>query len=265
MSKMTIKDIKELLSNEELTEAQLTELKLDERKGVQKLLKQFEIKKQKLANQLLEHQTRLEFELDLYDKQNLTYIAGIDEVGRGPLAGPVVAASVILPRDMDKLVGINDSKSLSHAKRVEYAKLIKEVAIAYSVIEIDNSVIDKVNILEATKIAMLKSVSELPIKPQHLLIDALNLNTDITQTKIIKGDERSISIAAASIIAKVHRDELMLSYHQLYPEFEFDKNMGYGTKNHLDALQQFGYTPIHRHSFSPVSNATSIYNSRKTK
>ena len=107
MSKMTIKDIKELLSNEELTDAQLSELKLDERKGVQKLLKQFELKKQKLAKQLLEHQTRLEFELDLYDKQNLTYIAGIDEVGRGPLAGPVVAASVILPRDMDKLVGIN--------------------------------------------------------------------------------------------------------------------------------------------------------------
>ena len=265
MSKMTIKDIKEMLSNEELTDVQFIELKRDERKGVQKLLQQFELKKQKLAKQLLEHRTRLEFELDLYAKQNLSYIAGIDEVGRGPLAGPVVAASVILPRDMDDLVGINDSKSLSHAKRVEYAQLIKEIAIAYSIIEIDNSVIDKVNILEATKVAMLKSVSELPIKPQHLLIDALNLNTDIPQTKIIKGDERSISIAAASIIAKVYRDELMLCYHQLYPEFEFDKNMGYGTKNHLNALQQFGYTPIHRQSFSPVSHTTSIYNSRKTK
>ncbi|MBZ6526433.1 ribonuclease HII [Aerococcaceae bacterium DSM 111021] len=266
MSKMTINEIKELLFNEDgMDQNQLTLLKTDERKGVQKLLKQFELKKQKLEKELLDHQNRLQYEVNLYSNPNVTYIAGIDEVGRGPLAGPVVAASVILPQDMDRLVGINDSKTLSHAKRVQYADLIKEVALAYSVVEIDNNGIDKVNILEATKQAMLKSVNELPIKPNHLLIDALTLNTTIPQTEIIKGDERSISIAAASIIAKVHRDELMVKYHDLYPEFQFDKNMGYGTKNHLEALHNYGYTPIHRHSFSPVNNISFAYNSRKTK
>lgn len=259
MKKLAIKEIKELLYNDfTATEDLLTQLEKDERKGVQKLLQSYYLQIKKREKLLLEHQQRLMFEQSLY-QQGITYIAGIDEVGRGPLAGPVVAASVILPSDMDVLIGINDSKTLSHAKRIEYAKLIKEVAVAYSIIELDNNRIDKVNILEATKESMLKSVSSLSINPQHLLIDALRLNTAIPQTEIIKGDQRSISIAAASIIAKVYRDELMIQYHELYPEFEFNKNMGYGTKNHLQALEKYGYTPIHRQSFAPVSQITKVY------
>lgn len=262
MVRKTIKEFSEIIKDSPvLSDENLALMQTDERLGVQKLLASYYRKQEKQAKLLQEHKARQSYELDLFN-QGIEYVAGIDEVGRGPLAGPVVAASVILPKNMDKLVGINDSKTLSHAKRVEYARIIKEEAVAYSIVELDNTVIDKVNILEATKLAMIKSVNNLPIKPNHLLIDALKIDLDIPQTEIVKGDQHSISIAAASIIAKVHRDELMVKYHELYPEFEFNKNMGYGTKAHLEALNNCGVTPIHRHSFSPVPMIPSTY---KTK
>lgn len=263
MSKRTIKEIKTLLEGQHsLAEAELKELSKDERAGVQKLLKQYQIKQEKFQKLLAEHQARCVHENELH-RRGIDYIAGIDEVGRGPLAGPVVCASVILPKNLDIFIGINDSKTLNHQKRLEFAEVIKDHALAYSVVEIDNNFIDKVNILEATKTGMIKSVSELLIKPQYLLIDAMNINLDIPQSAIVKGDQLSISIAAASILAKVHRDELMIRYHDDYPEYDFIHNMGYGTKAHLDGLKNYGYTPIHRHSFSPVRSASFPYKSQQ--
>ncbi|XJS11691.1 ribonuclease HII [Aerococcaceae bacterium WGS1372] len=259
MSKQTIKEIKEFIqSKKNLTEEELNNLKKDPRIGVQKLIHQYHSQQEKLNKLILEHQQRQHYEHELYSR-GFEFIAGLDEVGRGPLAGPVVCASVILPKNMDAFIGINESKSLSHQQRKQFSQIIKENALAYSVIEIDNKLIDKVNILEATKLGMIKSIKKLPIKPQHLLIDALNINCEIPQTAIVKGDQLSISIAAASILAKVHRDELMIQYHEEYPEFDFINNMGYGTKAHLEGLKKFGYTPIHRHSFSPVQNANFPY------
>jgi len=185
------------------------------------------------------------------------YIAGVDEVGRGPLAGPVVAAAVILPKDF-VLLGINDSKKLSEKKRESFFEIIKEQAVAVGIGLIDNFVIDEINILEATKLAMEQAVSEASqnlINTQdasidYLLVDALTLkNVAIRQRNIIKGDENSISIAAASIVAKVTRDRMMLEFHEKYPHYGFDKNKGYGTKAHYEGIANHGICEIHRRSF----------------
>lgn len=188
------------------------------------------------------------YEKDLYSKGS-KYIAGIDEVGRGPLAGPVVAAAVILPEDFD-VIGINDSKKLSEKKRDELFDVIKEKALAYSFGVVDNEVIDEINILEATKKAMKEAVTGLYIEPEHLLIDAVKLaDVDIPQTSIIKGDEKSISVAAASILAKVTRDRMMVEYSEEYPHYAFEKNKGYGTKAHYEGIEKAGICPIHRKTF----------------
>ncbi len=192
-------------------------------------------------------------ERSLYEGGNssgaVEYIAGIDEVGRGPLAGPVVAAAVILPKDFDVL-GVNDSKKLSEKRRDELYEAIMDKAVSVGIGLRDNYEIDKINILEATKEAMLQAVDELEVKPDHLLIDALKLDdSDIPQTAIIKGDENSISIAAASIIAKVTRDRMMTEYSRKYPDYAFEKNKGYGTKAHYEGLDRVGISDIHRRSF----------------
>lgn len=260
MSKRTIKEVKKYIqSKNSLSNEELESLKEDSRQGVQKLIKQYLNQQEKQKELIAKHRQRCLYEGELHSK-GIHLVAGIDEVGRGPLAGPVVCASVILPEDLDIFIGINDSKSLNHQKRVKFAELIKEKAVAFSIVEIDNKSIDKDNILESTKKGMIKSVKELAIKPQHLLIDALNIDIDMGQTSIVKGDQLSISIAAASILAKVHRDELMIRYHDIYPEFDFMNNMGYGTKAHLEGLRKYGYTPIHRQSFAPVQNALFPYN-----
>jgi len=185
------------------------------------------------------------------------YIAGVDEVGRGPLAGPVVASAVILPKDF-VLLGINDSKKLSEKKRDSFFDIIKEQAVAIGMGVVDNFVIDDINILEATKLAMAKAVFDAERnlletlgKPvDHLLIDAVTLkNVEIPQRNIIKGDENSISIAAASIIAKVTRDRMMMEFHEEYPNYAFDKNKGYGTKAHYEGIEKNGICAIHRRSF----------------
>lgn len=179
------------------------------------------------------------------------YICGIDEAGRGPFAGPVVVASVILPRD-SMIEGVNDSKKVSEKKREKvYEEIIKE-AISYSVGIVDETKIDEINILQATKMGLTNSVKGLKVKPDVILVDALtNIDTcGIPYKSIIKGDALSYSIAAASIIAKVTRDKIMVKYNEIYPEYDFAKNKGYGTASHITAIKEYGLCPIHRRSFT---------------
>lgn len=191
------------------------------------------------------------------------YIAGVDEVGRGPLAGPVVTACVILPEDFDVL-GVDDSKKLSEKKREELYDVILEKAVAWGIGRADNHLIDEINILEATKVAMKEAVinadrmlrektaAEMGTEQgiDHILFDAMTIrDIEIPQTSLIKGDAKSLSIAAASIIAKVTRDREMVEYHKQYPDYAFDSNKGYGTKAHYEGIEKKGITPIHRRSF----------------
>ncbi|WP_113929876.1 ribonuclease HII [Bacillus sp. P14.5] len=222
----------------------------DERKGVQKLIAKWRSERKQEAD--LEEQFNLmsSFENELKFK-GFQYIAGIDEVGRGPLAGPVVAAAVILPLDF-RLLGINDSKKLSERQRNSFYELITEKAIAWGTGIISSEEIDRLNIYQASKKAMITAVNGLGVNPDHLLIDAMELGTPFPEISLVKGDARSISIAAASIVAKVTRDRMMEKYAQDYPGYGFRKNMGYGTKEHLEGLNQHGPCPIHRSSFAPV-------------
>src|SRR5699024_6304476 len=176
-------------------------------------------------------------------------IAGVDEAGRGPLAGPVVAACVILPDDF-KLLGLTDSKQLDKYKRAHFYHVIKEEAISYHISVINNNIIDDINIFEATKRAMRESVNGLVKQPDYVLIDAVKLKGLAAPTEsIIKGDQKSITIAAASILAKVTRDHYMEELHQLFPMYAFSENKGYGTKRHVEMLREHGISPYHRQSF----------------
>jgi len=190
-------------------------------------------------------------------KSGKKLIAGVDEVGRGPLAGPVYAACVVLPKDFDVL-GVNDSKKLSEKKRIELDKLIREKALAYGIGIVDNDIIDEINILNATKLAMMHAIEDANDDLienrdrgiEHILIDALVLDdVDIKQTGIVKGDSKSVSIAAASIVAKVARDDYMIEQSRIYPYYSFESNKGYGTKEHYEGLDEHGITPIHRKTF----------------
>ena len=247
----TIKEIKEELAKiRELESPLFKEFEKDSRAGVQK-----EIQKRKKAIQVeMDEELRLDgmlrYEKELY-AQGISFIAGVDEVGRGPLAGPVVAAAVILPQNC-KIKGLNDSKKIPKKKHEEIFQAVKDNALAISIGIIDNYVIDKVNIYEATKLAMKEAVSQLEPQPEHLLIDAMKLELPISQTSIIKGDANSLSIAAASIVAKVTRDKIMADYDQEFPGYDFSQNAGYGTAKHLEGIDKHGITPIHRTSFEPV-------------
>jgi ribonuclease HII len=200
------------------------------------------------------------FEDELYAKGVLC-IAGVDEVGRGPLAGPVTAAAVALPQSFSVL-GVDDSKKLSAKRREELDEIIRAEALAYGLSFVDNYTIDEINILEAAKLAMRQAVEEAarmlasksasgaPAAIEHVLTDAILIpGVDVPQTPIIKGDEKSVSVAAASIVAKVARDKLMQGYHKLYPAYSFDRNKGYGTKAHSEGIAAEGLCPIHRRSF----------------
>ena len=181
--------------------------------------------------------------------QGVSFVAGVDEVGRGPLAGPVTAAAVILPADC-RILGIDDSKKLSPMRRETLAKEIQARAICWALGWCDNHRIDEINILQATREAMSAALRGLAVRPQHVLIDALTLpESDLPQTAIVRGDSLSVSIAAASILAKVARDARMQEYHRLYPGYAFDRNKGYGTRAHFDGLDRRGPCPIHRKSF----------------
>ena len=252
----TIKEIKELLATvKELDNPLFLELEKDPRSGVQK-----EINKRKKVIQAeldedLRLETMLSYEKELY-KQGLTLVAGVDEVGRGPLAGPVVAAAVILPKKC-KIKGLNDSKKIPKKKHLEIYEAVQDQALAIGIGIKDNHIIDQVNIYEATKLAMKEAISQLEPQPEHLLIDAMKLDLPISQTSIIKGDANSLSIAAASIIAKVTRDKIMANYDQKFPGYDFSKNAGYGTAKHLEGLENHGVTPIHRTSFEPIKTIVS--------
>lgn len=202
----------------------------------------------------------LEYENNLY-KEGVTLIAGVDEVGRGPLIGPVVACACILPVNFYHK-DIKDSKKLSEKKREEMYKIIKENAISIGLGIVSEKVIDEVNIYEATKIAMKEAIKNLNITPEHVLIDAMKLELNIPSTSIIKGDAKSESIAAASIIAKVTRDHMLDEMDKEYPMYDLKNNKGYGTKKHLDALQTYGPCKYHRVTYSPVRNALNEKNTK---
>lgn len=193
-----------------------------------------------------------QYEKDLW-ANGIDYIGGIDEVGRGPLIGPVVTACVILPKDFI-LDGLTDSKKLSEKKREEYYDYIMEHALSVSVGMMDEKVIDEVNIYEATKLAMYQAVENSPIRPEHVLIDAMKLEKlEMPSTSIIKGDAKSISIAAASVIAKVTRDRMMIELDQKYPMYEFKSHKGYPTKKHIEAIEKYGLIEGYRKTFKPIS------------
>lgn len=202
----------------------------------------------------------LEYENNLY-KEGVTLIAGVDEVGRGPLIGPVVACACILPVNFYHK-DIKDSKKLSEKKREEMYKIIKENAISIGLGIVSEKVIDEVNIYEATKIAMKEAIKNLNVTPEHVLIDAMKLELNIPSTSIIKGDAKSESIAAASIIAKVTRDHMLDEMDKEYPMYDLKNNKGYGTKKHLEALQTYGPCKYHRVSYSPVRNALNEKNTK---
>ncbi|MBC1562776.1 ribonuclease HII [Listeria booriae] len=232
---------------------------LDERKGVQRLIASFrreQAKQQALLNQL---ELMKQYEKEART-QGFQMIAGIDEVGRGPLAGPVVAAAVILPEDFD-VVGVNDSKQLNGAKRDELFDAIMDAALAVGIGIQSHEVIDKVNIYEATKLAMREAIDNLDVPPDFCLIDAMPLKYCDHELSLIKGDSKSISIAAASIIAKVTRDRMMVAYDERFPGYGFSQNMGYGTKTHIEGLENQGVCPIHRLTFAPVKNIFLTYKS----
>lgn len=220
--------------------------KADERGGVVKLVEQAGKRLEKLEAE----RARIE-NLKKYEKEyaEYSYICGIDEVGRGPLAGPVVAGAVILPKDCDILY-INDSKKLTAAKREELYDIIMEKAVAVGIGMASPARIDEINILQATYEAMREAISKLSVRPDLLLNDAVTIpGVDIRQVPIIKGDAKSISIGAASIVAKVTRDRMMVEYDKIMPEYGFASNKGYGSAEHIAALKKVGPSPIHRASF----------------
>ncbi|WP_251457705.1 ribonuclease HII [Streptococcus caecimuris] len=249
----TIKEIKERLATiDDLDHPLFEELILDGRAGVQAAISKRKRELQKQVDEDLRLEKMLAYEKELY-AQGIDLIAGVDEVGRGPLAGPVVAAAVILPKAC-KIPGLNDSKKIPKSKHKEIYEAVLQNAIAIGIGVKDNHVIDQVNIYEATKLAMMEAIGQLDPQPQHLLIDAMKLDLPISQTSIIKGDANSLSIAAASIVAKVTRDQMMEEFDREYPGYDFAQNAGYGTSNHLAGLDQLGVTPIHRRSFEPVKS-----------
>lgn len=248
---MTISEIKALLKSGQVDPATLAALRQDPRKGVAAALKAYDKRMAKESEKKAAFLARFKYEREFWAKGQL--VAGVDEVGRGPLAGPVVAAAVILPAGFD-LVEVNDSKQLSPQKRLAlYPKILQE-AVSVGVGVMDNQVIDRINIYEADRQAMRQAVQSLSVQPDALLVDAMNVPVKLPQTELIKGDAKSNSIAAASIVAKVFRDTLMDDYAQLYPQYGFQHNAGYGTAEHLAALREFGPTPIHRLTFAPVAD-----------
>lgn len=244
----SIKEIQQEFAacNQENRQTLYEKYRQDTRSGVIRLIEKY----QKMDQKLVEEYDRLE-QMKFYEKKYGSYdlICGIDEVGRGPLAGPVVAGAVILPKDCNILY-INDSKKLSAKRREELYEQIMEQAVAVGIGMASPARIDEINILQATYEAMRIAISELSPQPDLLLNDAVTIpGVTIQQVPIIKGDAKSVSIAAASIVAKVTRDRLMVQYDEIMPGYGFAENKGYGSAKHVQALKELGATPIHRRSF----------------
>jgi len=245
---MTINEIKTMLAACELERlpALLTSLETDSRAGVTKLIEYY----RKWYTKACAEKARLEGMLFFENKYaEFGLIAGVDEAGAGPLAGPVAAAAVILPQGCI-IDGLNDSKKLTAKKREELAAVIREVALCHAVCYVDNNEIDRINILQARMKAMALAVDALHVRPGYVLIDGNHTpNIGLPHAGIQGGDSRSMSIAAASVLAKVGRDALMDNYHQMYPQYGFDRHKGYGTEQHIAAIAEFGMTDIHRRTF----------------
>ncbi|WP_419512953.1 ribonuclease HII [Lactobacillus kimbladii] len=248
---MTIGEIKKLLAQGSVNHEDLKILENDTRVGVQKLLLSYHNRQQKLAKKKAAFIKRFAYEKTFWAKNET--VAGVDEVGRGPLAGPIVTAAVIIDDNFD-LTDVNDSKKLSAKRRQELFPLILKEAVSVAIGLKSPQVIDEINIYEADRLAMAEAVKNLDVKPDALLVDAMQVPVQLPQVRLIKGDAKSNSIAAASIVAKVFRDNLMADYAKIYPEYHFDENAGYGTQAHLQALAKYGPTPIHRKTFAPVNS-----------
>ncbi|WP_025730267.1 ribonuclease HII [Atopobacter phocae] len=253
-SRLTLSQLKLALNQvTSRTDAILVATEQDERQGAQKLVKQTLSRLEKVAQRRAFFEETVQHDIQL-TQQGQRYVIGVDEVGRGPLAGPVVVAAVILPLDQLEDVGFDDSKRLTLAQREQVSDWVKEHAVKYQIVEKDAAFIDTHNILEATRLAMKEAVLALEEPTAMVLVDALTLDIPHDQLGIIKGDQRSVSIQAASSLAKVYRDELMIKWSQTYPGYDFEHNMGYGTQHHLDGLKRYGATPIHRRSFEPIKS-----------
>lgn len=245
----TIKEITLALKAATTYEPWMEALQQDSRAGVQKAWQQF-IKRMKQQQQLQqEHDAKIAF-----DAQFGQLVAGVDEAGRGPLAGPVVTAAVILPENCQALLGLNDSKQLSKDARERMSLLVKEHALSYSIHFQSANSIDELNIYEATKQSMAASVKRLNIQPKFVIVDAMTLPIITPQQSIIKGDAKSLAIAAASILAKTARDHYMEELAKEFPQYGFEQHAGYGTKQHLEALTKYGPTIHHRTSFEPIKS-----------
>jgi ribonuclease HII len=248
---MTVEHIKSHLNQLDIhdLEKELELLKSDRRKSVEKLVKTYYKRVQKHYHEL-ERLSRLwDYENALYAK-GFQYIAGVDEAGRGPLAGSVFAAAVILPKDVI-IPGIDDSKKLSSKKREQLYDMITEQALDYSIVSISEQEIDRINIRHAAHKGMILAIQQLKIKPQYVLIDGEDIpNMPYKHAGIVKGDSLSISIGAASILAKVSRDRYIQKFDDIYPEYGFGKHKGYGTEEHIRAIKEHGLCPIHRRTFT---------------
>ncbi|WP_432359371.1 ribonuclease HII [Sporosarcina sp. UB5] len=247
----TIKEISKLLQQTTHPEQWMTKLEDDHRAGVKKELQKWYRnyeKKQQLEQML---QEKIDFDAS-YKTFSGALVAGVDEAGRGPLAGPVVCAAVILPDEAPQLLGLNDSKKLSLLERDRLSTIIKEIAISYSVHIQSAERIDQLNIFAATRESMEIAVNNLNVKPNVVLVDAMKLQVDCETESIIKGDAQSLAIAAASILAKTTRDQLMDRLHEEFPMYNFKKNVGYGTEEHVNALHLYGPCKHHRKTFEPI-------------
>ena len=248
---MKLADIKAVLAGKP-TEEQLQAIRQDERAGVQKLLAAYDKKLEKEKLERERFANMLQYEKEYLSLPGITYIVGVDEAGRGPLAGPLVIAGVILPEDVF-IAGLNDSKKLSEVKREAlYPEILeKAVAVLVNVVSISN--IDKENIYRATQAGMEQILRQIRVRPQVALVDAMHPQVEGIETvPIIHGDALSASIAAASVVAKVTRDRLMLKLAQVYPQYGLAQNKGYGSQLHMEAIRQFGATKIHRRSYEPI-------------
>ncbi|MBO8137734.1 MAG: ribonuclease HII [Desulfotomaculum sp.] len=268
ISKLTIKEIKELINGQLhsqcLDEEVIEALSKDKRAGVQKLYQYVKKQRQKTKDEYLKLLDMLKYEQELL-KQGKQYIAGVDEAGRGPLAGPVVAAAVILPQK-PKILGIDDSKKLPAGRRKQLAEEIKQKAAAWAVGEASVEEICTLNIYHASLLAMKRALDKLAAPPDYILIDAVKVpEVKIPQKAITGGDKVSASIAAASIIAKTYRDELMEKIHQQYPQYGFNKHKGYPTAEHLEKLRVYGPCTVHRMSYAPVMKAYKKEEQQKIK
>ncbi|SIT67421.1 ribonuclease HII [Edaphobacillus lindanitolerans] len=250
--KMTVKEVREWLETAEGGEELFCALKADSRAGVKKLIASWERRREKAEKMRSSHLGKEAFDAG-FRSDPLDRVAGVDEAGRGPLAGPVVTAAVILPPHAPTLVGLDDSKALTRSERERLAELIRETAVAWSVHVQPAAEIDRLNIYQATKRSMEEAVRALDVRPESVIADAMNLDAGIPCSSVVKADAKSLAVAAASVLAKTERDRYMDRLHERHPVYNFKRNAGYPTPEHLRALEQHGPCPEHRTSFAPVA------------